>query len=83
LPYEKLKNYLAFVVSFFIESTLAAALSTFFAEESTFIAELSTFTAEESVFAAASVLEELLQAANAPIANTKNNFFICDLFDVN
>jgi len=76
-----MKNpYLAFVVSFLTESTLVAALSTFLAAESTLAAALSTF-AESTL--AASVLELLLHAAKAPIANTKNSFFIVNIFDVN
>jgi hypothetical protein len=75
---KNLYYFLTLSTFFAVESTLAAALSIFLAEESTLAAELSTFTAEES--AAFSVLEELLHAANAPMANTKNNFFICDLF---
>jgi hypothetical protein len=67
-------------------STFLAALSTLAAEESTFAAEESgfaaagesVFTAGESVFA--SVLELLLQAAKAPIAKTKKNFFMLKNF---
>jgi hypothetical protein len=82
LPYLK-KNY--FLAE---ESTFLAALSTFLAEESTFAAELSTFIAELSTFAAvvsvfASVLALLLQAANAPMANTTKSFFIVNIFFIN
>jgi siderophore synthetase component len=74
-------NYFLAAVSIFLAavSILAAAVSIFLAAVSAILAVESTLA--ESVFA--SVLEELLQAANAPMANTKNNFFICDLFDVN
>jgi hypothetical protein len=54
-------------------------------EESALILEESAFKVEESVFTAAESaafvsLALLLQAANAPIANTTKNFFICDCF---
>ncbi|HVV06198.1 MAG TPA: hypothetical protein VHC96_18330 [Puia sp.] len=68
--------------AYFLEvSAFFAALSALWAEESAFIAEESAFIAEESTFAAvvsplASVLELLLQAAKAPIASTKKNFFM-------
>jgi hypothetical protein len=77
-----MKNSYFLTLSTFLAavSTLAAALSIFLAAVSTLAAALSTFA--ESVLAA-SVLEELLQAANAPRANTKNSFFIVNIFDVN
>src|SRR5262245_40183542 len=63
------------------ESTFLAAESTFLAAESTILAAVSTVLAAEStlvavVSALASVLELLLQAAKAPIASTKKNFFM-------
>jgi hypothetical protein len=66
---------------FLTESTFFAAVSTLAAAESTFLAAVSTLAAAESTLAAAvsvlaSVLELLLQAAKAPIASTKKNFFM-------
>jgi hypothetical protein len=73
------KNYFLVVSTFFaVLSILEAELSIFLAEESTLAAELSTFAAAVSVFA--SVLALLLQAANAPMANTTKSFFIVIIF---
>jgi hypothetical protein len=69
-------------------STFLAALSILLAEESILVAEESILVAEESTCVAAesdfaSVLELLLQAAKAPMANTTKNFFMFRLFVVN
>jgi hypothetical protein len=76
------KNYFL-VVSIFLAalSILADVLSIFLAEESILIEALSAFAAVVSVFA--SVLALLLQAANAPMANTTKSFFIVIIFFIN
>ena len=61
------------------ESAFLAVESAFLAVESATLAVESAILAVESVFVEsvfASVLEELLQAAKAPIAKTKKNFFM-------
>jgi len=67
------KAYLALVVSFFVVS-LGIIVESFFTVESVTVVLTESVTLVESVFV--SVLELLLQAAKAPIASTKKNFFM-------
>jgi hypothetical protein len=67
-------SFLALSTAILVES--AAIL----VESADILAESADILVESAL---ASVLALLLQAANAAIAATKKNFFICDCFDVN
>jgi hypothetical protein len=73
------KDYFLVVSAFLAaESATLVAESANLVAESAILTAVSDLTAAVSVFA--SVLELLLQAAKAPIAKTKKNFFMLKLF---